>query len=230
MDNFNNTKDKISEWSKKVLVAVIDHKEVAILGSLGVILLILLTLVVIPNTQQNIRAKESQALVTNTYNNVKNVEAITYGDLENTIRKEESITVALVDPNDTYYEDFETSLKDKNKMSEYTGKLYLYPLIYDKEKIDKFYKLEAGITVIHFENRQETERTILDSQKEIELYLVDHLNSLIRPTSKELEQAEKEKEEAAKAQQLKDEEIIDELKDTAADDQTGEQDTTEAAE
>lgn len=179
--------DKLEEFQKAsvkkikqfIAYAKVNWKGLTIVG-LGAIFVILLTVVIIPNTRASIRTKEVNALIQDDFKDVPQVKFIEYGQLESTIRKEDQLAVALVDINDENYPSFKEALNDKEKMSQFEGTIYVYPMVYDLKETKEFYQLKTGISLLYFEHQKAIERTDLDVQKEINLYLVDHLNSLTK--------------------------------------------------
>lgn len=227
MDKLEKIKPIVIKRSKEVFEFLKERKEMVTLTVLGLVLVGLFITVFIPKTKAQIRVKQTDALALKDYTNTDKVVGITYNQLEDTIINTENVVVALVDQDDPYYEEFVLALNDKQKMAEFPEKVYVYPIIYDKKKTRDFYKLESGLTLIYFQNKKEVQRINLDSQKEVELYLVDHLNSLLRPSNSEvmkleaerLAREEAEKQAAAEKKKLEEEEVIDELKNSETTDQ-----------
>lgn len=218
MDKFENIKESVLKRTKSFINYLKENWQVSAIAGLSIVLVILIVAVVIPNTQRKIRIKQADSLVMAQVSDIKQVKTVNFDQLETTIRKNDKILVAMVDPNDKNYDQFVEILNDKTKMAEFDGTLYFFPIVYELEKVRSFYHLKSGITLIYFENQQEVERIILDNQQEIELYLIDHLNSLIRPSGDELDKINKEKQAEADeqaAKKVEEEEILDELQDTS---------------
>lgn len=217
MDKFENIKEIVLKRAKSLINYIRENWQLSTVVGLSLVLLILIFTVVVPNTRRNIRVKQVESLVMADVADIKQIKTVDFDQLEAVISKKEQILVAIVDPNDANYEQFTAILNDKIKMTEFKGTLYFYPILYDFEKVKKFYHLTTGVTLIYFKNQAEVDRISLDNQQEIELYLVDHLNSLIRPSGKELERIEAERKRAEAeeaARQAENEETIDELQES----------------
>lgn len=229
MDKFENIKEIVLKRTKSLINYVKENWQVSAIAGLSIVLVVLVIAVVIPNTQRKIRIKQADSLVMSQVSDIKQVKTVDFDQLESTIRKNEKVLVAIVDPNDKNYDQFLGILNDKGKMAEFEGTLSFFPILYNEKKVSDFYHLKGGITLIYFENQQEVERITLDNQQEIELYLVDHLNSLLRPSSDELDKiAAAKKAEADKqaAQKAEDEEILDELQNSSTGTSTSTSETT----
>lgn len=203
------------------LQIVKNKKELIILAFLTIVLISLFMTFVVPNIHKKIVWKQTESLVDHHFANDKNVLLIRPYELGETIASEKNITIAMFNQNNKLYPKFEIAVNNERKMSNYTGKLYLYPIIFDVEETQKFYKVDNKITLIHFENKKETSRKELTSEKEIDLYLADYLNSLERGEEvPEIAENDTVNEEASGAENLPDKskeneksDIIDELKD-----------------
>ncbi|MBP1040461.1 hypothetical protein I6N95_05555 [Vagococcus sp. BWB3-3] len=217
MEKFENIKEIVVKRAKAFIHYVKENWQVSAIAGLSVVLVILVIAVVLPNTQRKIRIKQADSLVMAQVSDIKQVETVNFDQLESTIRKNDKILVAIVDPKDKNYDQFVEILNDKGKMAEFEGTVFFFPILYNVTKVTDFYHLKGGITLIYFENQQEVERISLDNQQEIELYLVDHLNSLIRPSGDELDRINAEKQAEAEKQttQSTEEEVIDELQNSS---------------
>ncbi len=217
MEKFENIKEIVLKRAKAFIHYVKENWQVSAIAGLSVVLVILVIAVVLPNTQRKIRIKQADSLVMAQVSDIKQVETVNFDQLESTIRKNDKILVAIVDPTDKNYDQFVEILNDKGKMAEFEGTVFFFPILYNVTKVTDFYHLKGGITLIYFENQQEVERISLDNQQEIELYLVDHLNSLIRPSGDELDRINAEKQAEAEKQttQSTEEEVIDELQNSS---------------
>ncbi|WEG74149.1 hypothetical protein [Vagococcus intermedius] len=228
-ENINHEIEKPNSNSKKLdsdiiarfLQIVKDKKELIILAFLSIVLASLFITFVVPNIHKKIVWKQTEALVDHHFANDKNVLLIRPYELGETIASEKNITIAMFNQNNKLYPKFEIAVNNERKMSNYTGKLYLYPIIFDVEETQKFYKVDNKITLIHFENKKETSRKELTSEKEIDLYLADYLNSLERGEDvPEVAENGTTNDEATSVEEMPDKakanaksDIIDELKD-----------------
>lgn len=216
MDKLENFQTTATEYLKKMLALIKTNWRVSLLLGLSLVLVTLMVAVFIPQKQRQIRVEQIASLVEKDVNGVKQVSFVEYGQLDQTIRKNDKLTVALVDINDENYPLFIKSLNNASKMAQYEGKLYFYPLIYDKKAVTETYHLTGGITLIYFENLVAQERTTLSEKKEIDLYLMDHLNSfgqakIVKP---ETEEKTTESSTATSESANSEEEVIDELQGT----------------
>ena len=194
MDKLEQFQTASVKFFKKTWAELQKHWRLSVIGGLALVFLMLLVTVVIPSVQRNIRLKETASLIGADFKDNSKVEYVAFDQLEATIRGHEALTVALIDPNDGNYEKFVTALKEPLQMSQYAGKLFVYPMIYQVADVTKTFHLKKGISLIQFEGQREVERTVLTDQNEIELYLVDHLNAL---------QAEKKSEKKKEAKKTK---------------------------
>lgn len=170
---------KMSQAFQGWLERLWQRKEWLIVGSLIVVLVTLVLVVIAPESQKKIRVSQTNSLIAKEYGNKKQVKILADGELEETIRKNQEAVVILADPSDRYYDNFVKSISDSELMADFNQKVYVYPIIYQDKQIKKFYQLTSGLTMIHFEHKREQKRITLNSQKEIELYLVNHLNLLV---------------------------------------------------
>lgn len=227
---FEKLKDKTSEkladispkWQERAKYfgkMVIDRKEIIVIGLLSIILMSLILTVLVPNIKDTIISDETKSLVGNEFKENDYVELIPYNKIEKAIVKSESITIAIIDQHDKNYPVFQKVLKDIKNGAKLDMPVYLYPLVNDKDNVKKYFKLNKGLTLIHFENKKETGRVSLIDEQEIEENMFDYLKSLNEGkkamTASELEKSKVKADKEAKGEDTKkkNSDIIDELKD-----------------
>lgn len=222
-NNVSNKSQKLSpKWKERFTYfwhAFKERKEVVLIGLLSIVLVTLIITLAVPQTKNNIIAKETESLVGNTFKQKDYVDLIPYNTIEDMIIKNESITIAIIDQKDKNYRTFETVLMDEKQGSKLEMPLYLYPLVNDKDNVKNYFRIKKGLTLIHFENKRETARKTLTDKEEIETYMFDYLKSLnagkTAMTATELEKSKVQAGKEAKGEETdkKNSDIIDELKD-----------------
>ncbi|MDR2465105.1 MAG: hypothetical protein LBD38_02360 [Streptococcaceae bacterium] len=107
----------------------------------GLLLLVVMTLLIFPIIQQNIREDESNYLFSDSFSGIENVEVLSYKSDDATIRKAKAITVIFVRPNTKVYENLSRALQTKNLSQSLNRKVYLYIVAYDTAFVSNRYQL-----------------------------------------------------------------------------------------
>lgn len=222
----NQTEDEMKEKAQEItqektdFVTIIkNRKEVVTIALLSLVLLVLIVAFIIPTTKNKIITQESQAMIGKNFSNNKQIELIPYNSIENTIVQNERLTLAIIDQKDPNYRYFEEMLLSKENSHKFEEKLYLYPLINEKDDVASYFKIEQGLTLIHFENNKETARKTLTDEDEIKDYLFDYLTSLnagksaMTASEEKKDKKNKTDESTSESDSKNNDDIIDELKD-----------------
>lgn len=169
--NFTDVKDDLLAFltKQKKLTAII----------LVVIVLFIISLIIVaPKVQSTIRASEINSLV----NQEKLAKKANYLDpktADKEISEKTAITVLFSVPSGKTYGNVIDRLKDSKQMNDFNHSIYIYPMVYDIEKIEKKYKIkENETTVVFFENGKEKNRLSIDERFDTKTMLIPALNQL----------------------------------------------------
>jgi hypothetical protein len=153
----------------------------------GIIILFIGFVLIIPKVQASIRSSEIQSLVQSEKLN-KKANYLDPRTADQLIRTKPAITVLFSVPHGKTYDEIQAILKDDAKMNEFTHSIYLYPMVYNIDKIEKKYDVkENEVTVIFFENGKEKNKYQLKNDSDIKASLIPTLNqmpmsTMIEPT------------------------------------------------
>lgn len=153
----------------------------------GIILLFIGFVLIIPKVQATIRSSEIQSLVQSEKLN-KKANYLDPRTADELIRTKPAMTVLFSVPHGKTYDEIHTILKDDTKMKEFTHSIYLYPMVYNVDEIEKKYDVkENEVTVIFFENGKEKNKYHLKSDTDVKASLISTLNqmpmsTMIEPT------------------------------------------------
>ncbi|MTD39016.1 hypothetical protein GIX45_10265 [Erwinia sp. CPCC 100877] len=153
----------------------------------GIIILFVGLVLIIPKVQASIRSSEIQSLVQSEKLN-KKANYLDPKTADELISKKPAMTVLFSVPHGTAYEEIQAILKDDNKMSEFTHSIYLYPMVYNINEIEKKYGVkENEVTIVFFESGKEKNKYQLNSDSDINASLISTLNqmpmsTMIEPT------------------------------------------------
>lgn len=143
-----------------------------------VVLVIICLFVVVPKVQANIRSSEINSLV-NEEKLAKKANYLEAKTADQTISEKTAMTVLFSVPSGKFYGNVIAALKDSNQMKEFNHSLYIYPIVYDAEKIEKKYNIKKNeVTIIFFENGKEKNRVIVDESLDTKTMLIPALNQL----------------------------------------------------
>lgn len=169
--DFINVKDNIIEFinRQKKLTAII----------LVVIVLVIISLfMVVPKVQANIRASEIKSLV-NQENLSKKANYLDPKTADKEISKKTAMTVLFSVPSGRTYGNVMNVLKDSELMKDFNRSIYLYPMVYDVEKIEQKYKIKKNeVAIVFFENGKEKNRISIDENFDTKKMLITSLNQL----------------------------------------------------
>lgn len=165
--NFIDTKDNF-------VASLNRHKKLTAIILAVIVLFIVNLFIVVPKVRVNIRSSEIKSLV----NQEKLAKKATYLDAKTAdkeIQEKTAMTVLFSIPSGKVYEKVINVLKDSKKMNEFNHSIYIYPMVYDAEKIEKNYNINKNkVTIIFFENGKEKNRITVSES----LDLIPALNQL----------------------------------------------------
>ncbi|MBO0472634.1 hypothetical protein IGL98_001703 [Enterococcus sp. DIV0840] len=143
-----------------------------------IVLFIISLFIVVPKVQANIRASEIKSLV----NQEKLAKKANYLDAktaDNEITEKTAMTVLFSVPSGKTYGNIIDVLKDPKQMKDFNHSIYIYPMVYDVEKIEKKYKIKKNeVTIVFFENGKEKNRISIDQSFDTKTMLIPALNQL----------------------------------------------------
>ncbi|EOL44231.1 hypothetical protein [Enterococcus caccae] len=146
---------------------------------LAVIVLAFISLVVaVPRMQANIRSSEIKSLV-NEANLTKKANYLDIETADKEISEKAAMTVLFSTPSGKTYNEIIDVLKDTKQTKEFNRSIYIYPIVYNTEKIEKKYNIKKNeVTIIFFENNKEKNRLSIDQSLDIKTMLIPSLNQL----------------------------------------------------
>lgn len=162
-----NLTNKLTKFQKMLLVSI-----------LSFVILVLLIWGVVPSVRANIRNNEIQSIANSKLTDDKNFLAIDNNDVRKLIMDKDEVTVMFVNPNSANLERLEKAIDEQKETTYSFGKIYVYPLVYDLKKEQKFFHLSSDITAIRFVKQEEVNRVSFNQPEELELYFVDYLAHL----------------------------------------------------
>ncbi|WP_239644559.1 hypothetical protein [Enterococcus crotali] len=120
-----------------------------------IVVLIISLFIVVPRVQANIRSSEIKSLVSQE----KLTKKASYLDAQTAdkeISEKTAMTVLFSVPSGKTYNQVIQVLKDSKKIKEFNHSIFVYPIVYDPEKIEEKYAVKRDeVTVIFFENGKE---------------------------------------------------------------------------
>ena len=165
--------DRLDSKQKKLLISL-----------LSILTVILLFLCIVPSFQAGIREKQVNSLLMDGIVDGKNFKAVAPQKLEELIVNNKEVTILFVDPKHEQIEEVAHLIKNKKEIDKMTDKVYVYPIVYQKEMITNFFNLSKGSTLLHFKDKKETYRVNFTSSEEIEFYFFDFLEDLSHKNEK----------------------------------------------
>lgn len=146
---------------------------------LAVLVLFIISLfIVVPKVQANIRSSEINSLV-NQERLTKKANYLEAKTADKTISEKTAMTVLFSVPSGKTYENVIAVLKDSNQMKEFNHSIYIYPIVYEAEKIEKKYNIKKNeVTILFFENGKEKNRITVDESLDTKTMLIPALNQL----------------------------------------------------
>lgn len=164
---------------KDDFIALINRQKKLAAIILAVIILAIISLVVaVPRMQAHIRASEIKSLVSED----KLAKKASYLDSQTAdkeISDKTAMTVLFSTPSGETYTQIIDVLKDSKQMKDFNHSIYIYPIVYDAEKIEKKYNIKKDdVTIIFFENGKEKNRIPVDKNLDIKTMLIPSLNQL----------------------------------------------------
>ncbi|EOI00579.1 hypothetical protein UAY_01682 [Enterococcus moraviensis ATCC BAA-383] len=158
------------------------QKKLSAIVLVVIVLFIISLFIVVPKVQTNIRAAEIDSLV----NQEKLVKKANYLDAKTAdqdISKKTAMTVLFSIPSGKTYDGVVDVLKDKKLMKDFNHSIYIYPIVYNPEKIEEKYKIKKNeVTIIFFENGKEKNRIPIDGSFDTKTMLIPALNQLPLPS------------------------------------------------
>lgn len=195
--------DKLKELKNRCLAYLEeknDKQKKNIIAVLCVVLVSLVLFGIVPNVQAHIREKQLHSLVNEALSNNDKFKVLNYSELTKKIAENKEITLLVVNPNGKNYEEMKKLINEPSGKENMTEKVFVYPVVYNKDKIDKFFNLTSDIVLFKFMNQKEVKRINFDTRDEIELYFMDYLESF-NEGKKTTETKKKEKETSKEASQ-----------------------------
>ncbi|MGX6978348.1 hypothetical protein ACWN8V_03615 [Vagococcus elongatus] len=185
MDKIKHLKEQLSEKLANLNNNLDDQKKRYILIALTVVMFLLLGFGVVPNVRANIRNKQIHSVLSSRLVDGENFIAVDYQGAKPLILDKNEVTLLFVDPNGKNYSNLVKVIQDEKKKEGMTKKVYVYPLIYDIKETKRFFNLTSDVTLIHFSNQTEVRRVSFTEPQEIDLYFMDHLESVRQPIHRE---------------------------------------------
>ncbi|MGX7262475.1 hypothetical protein ACWOEF_00715 [Enterococcus crotali] len=143
-----------------------------------IVVLIISLFIVVPRVQANIRSSEIKSLVSQE----KLTKKASYLDAQTAdkeISEKTAMTVLFSVPSGKTYNQVIQVLKDSKKIKEFNHSIFVYPIVYDPEKIEEKYAVKRDeVTVIFFENGKEKNRIPIDASFDVNTLLILALNQL----------------------------------------------------
>lgn len=147
-----------------------------------IVVLIISLFIVVPRVQANIRSSEIKSLVSQE----KLTKKASYLDAQTAdkeISEKTAMTVLFSVPSGKTYNQVIQVLKDSKKIKEFNHSIFVYPIVYDPEKIEEKYAVKrVEVTVIFFENGKEKNRIPIDASFDVNTLLIPALNQLPLPS------------------------------------------------
>ncbi|MBO0469349.1 hypothetical protein JZO66_02235 [Enterococcus sp. DIV0242_7C1] len=169
--NFIDAKDDVIDYLNK------QKKMTAIIIGIAVLFIISLFFM-IPKVQANIRASQIQSIVSQT-KLAKKANYLDAKTADQQISEKTAMTVLFSVPSGKTYDAVIDVLKDTDQMKTFNHSIYIYPIVYNAEKIEEKYKLKKDeTTVIFFESGKEKNRFTLETSQDIKTTLIPALNQL----------------------------------------------------
>lgn len=169
--NFIDVKDD-------VVASINKQKKLTAIIFAVIILFIISLFIIVPKVQANIRASQVTSLV----NQEKLAKKANYLDIKTAdkeISEKTAMTVLFSVPSGKTYENVIDVLKNSKQMKDFNHSIYIYPIVYDAEKIVKKYSIkENEVTIIFFENGKEKNRINIDASFDTKMMLISALNQL----------------------------------------------------
>lgn len=181
MDKINHLKEQLIEKLTNLNNNLDAQKKRYILMALTAIIVLLLGFGIVPNVRANIRNKQIHSVFYPRLVDGENFVMADYRGAKRLILDKDEVTLLFVDPNGKNYSNLEKVLQDDKKKSGMNEKVYVYPLVYDMKEMKSFFKLTSDVTLIHFSNQKEVRRVSFKDPQEIDLYFMDHLESVKQP-------------------------------------------------
>lgn len=176
--NFIDVKDDFVALMNK------QKKLTAIILALIVLVIISLFLVV-PRVQANIRSSEIKSLV-NQEKLTKKANFLEAKTADKEISEKTAMTVLFSIPSGKTYDNIINVLKNSQQMKGFNHSIYIYPIVYDAEKIEKKYTIKKDeVTIVFFENGKEKNRIVIDENLDTKTMLIPALNQLPLPSVKQ---------------------------------------------
>lgn len=143
-----------------------------------IVLLIICLFIFVPKVQARIRSSEINTLVSQE-TLAKKANFLDIKTAKEEINEKTAITVLFSVPSGDTYNKIINILKDTDKMAEFNHSIFIYPIVYDAEKIEKEYSINKNEpTIIFFENGKEKNRLSIDESFEVSTMLIPSLNQL----------------------------------------------------
>lgn len=171
-------KDNFNEMMEDVLAFINRQKKLSAI-ILGLVILAIISLfIVVPKVQANIRSSEISSLVSQD-KLAKKANYLEAKTADTTIQNKTAMTVLFSVPSGRAYEDVMDILKNSERMKEFNHSIYIYPIVYDAEKIEKKYNIKKNeVTIIFFENGNEKNRLSIAENFDAKTMLIPALNQL----------------------------------------------------
>lgn len=168
---------------KDDFVATINRQKKLTAIILAVIVLFIISLfIVVPKVQANIRASEINSLV-NQDKLTKKANFLNAKTADKEISEKTAMTVLFSVPSGKTYGEIIDVLKSSKQMKEFNHSIYIYPIVYDAQKIENNYKIKKDdVTIVFFENGKEKNRVLIDESLDIKTMLIPSLNQLPLPS------------------------------------------------
>ncbi|WP_429949914.1 hypothetical protein IGJ55_001532 [Enterococcus sp. AZ170] len=169
--NFVDVKDDF-------VASINKQKKLSAIILVVLVLFIISLFIVVPKVQANIRSSEINSLV-NQERLTKKANYLEAKTADKTISEKTAMTVLFSVPSGKTYENVIAVLKDSNQMKEFNHSIYIYPIVYEAEKIEKKYNIKKNeVTILFFENGKEKNRITVDESLDTKTMLIPALNQL----------------------------------------------------
>lgn len=133
---------------------------------------------VIPKLTSEIQLAEVQSLVVEKNLN-KKINYLEPASADEVIKKKNGITVMFSIPSGELYTEVLRVFKDNQQMSSFNRTLYIYPIIYQSQEIEKKYNINKNqVTMIFFENGKSQNSLLVTQELNIKNDLIALLNQL----------------------------------------------------
>lgn len=146
------------------------------------LLLLIFSIVIIPNVQRNIRRSELETLIGQQEMESSKVRFLDLQTADEHIKEEEAITVLFTKPSGDSYEQIQALFMEEKEMEAFHRTVFVYPIIYQADRIKKTYQIQEDAPVfIFFEKGQEKNRLLIDQRTDVKHMLISELNQLPMP-------------------------------------------------